>query len=299
MPESLIPLYGGQAAAAGSPSLASLRAVRRVAAPSWVLPGSLADNCRFLAGRVDEAGLLFFETESSLAYGEADLPPDLALLPLAYHVHLPLDLPWSEPDRVADICLALMQSCARLCAPRFAERLAGGAAGRVAGMAAGPAADGGSRPIRGVLHPPGPEHGGARAFAAFLARYGHRGGDSSLLLLENTPENDLAGMVGPAGEANMGFCLDLGHLLACGQERALLRAPVLERTRMLHLSAPGLESGRIRHLPLTALDEQGRETGRRLCREAPADAVLMIELFAWEGVVESLPVLCSWLLPGD
>ena len=43
-----------------------------------------------------EVGIVLFETAGSLAYTEADLPPDLAGLPLTYHVHLPLDLPWQD-----------------------------------------------------------------------------------------------------------------------------------------------------------------------------------------------------------
>ena len=50
----------------------------RLAAPSFVLPGTVAENARFLSGRVDEMALCFFEAQACLKYGENDLPPDLA-----------------------------------------------------------------------------------------------------------------------------------------------------------------------------------------------------------------------------
>lgn len=273
---SVIPVISG-----GDDCLAALRAKRRIAAPSWVAPASLAENCRFLAGRVDEAGLLFFDAKSSLAYDDTDLPPELSLLPLDYHVHLPLDLPWHAPEAAAQICHALLARCAFLAGP----------------------GDGGARAgVRGVLHPPGASSGAApgaarRRLAAFLGHFERLGGDASLLMLENTPDNDLTALADSIRGAGLGICLDLGHLLACGQEDALLRDAVMERVRMLHLSAPGVEAGRIRHLPLTALDGRGLATGRRLCREAPADAVLMVEVFSWPRFEESLPVLLSWLQP--
>lgn len=282
--------------------LAALRAVRRVAAPSWVVPAPLAENCRFLAGKVDEAGLLFFDATTCLAYDGNDLPPDLARLPLTYHVHLPLDLPWHDPAGAATICRALMERCAFL--PATPER--GAPSGRE--REAGPEREVRGKPgIRAVLHPPDCAPQGdrnnagqdaRRLIADFLERFAALGGDPSLLLLENTPENDLAALEESIVEAGLGICLDLGHLLACGQERLLSRTRLLDRTRLLHLSAPGRDGGRIRHLPLTALDGAGRAVGRRLCRDTPEDAVVMVELFSWSGIEESLPVLCSWLLPG-
>ena len=53
-----------------------------MAAPSFVLPGNIVENVRFLAGRVEEVALCFFENAACLAYTEQDLPPDLRDLPL-------------------------------------------------------------------------------------------------------------------------------------------------------------------------------------------------------------------------
>ena len=93
----------------------------RLAAPSFVLPGTVAENARFLSGRVDEMALCFFEAQACLKYGENDLPPDLAEPSesgrLRCHVHLPVDLPWrSAPE--PPICIRAWPCCTRPQVPR-------------------------------------------------------------------------------------------------------------------------------------------------------------------------------------
>ena len=76
-----------------------------IGAPSFVMPANVADNARFLAGRVDEVALCLLEARSCLAYDDEDLPPALADRPLSWHVHLPVDLPW--PASADCRCLTL------------------------------------------------------------------------------------------------------------------------------------------------------------------------------------------------
>lgn len=256
---------------------------RVVAAPSWVMPGTAAENCAFLAGRVDEVGLLFFESAPCLAYGENDLPPGLAALPLSWHVHLPADLPMERPDEAAAICRALLDKAAFL-----------------GGAQAGRAGEGAPLLPRAVLHPPDATGGtGAeKLLDRFAARFAALGGDPARLLLENTRGNDLLRLTGVMREHGMAACLDLGHLLAYEQYALLRDEPLLERAAMLHLSAPGKGKEHASHLPLTALDKTGAKAARRLCRAVPGTAVLMMEMFRWGDIVESMPVLESWLLPG-
>lgn len=253
---------------------------RILAAPSWVLPGTLAENCAFLAGRVDEVGLLLLESEACLAYGPDDLPPDLALLPLRWHVHLPLDLPWNDPGRAARICAALLDKV------RFLT----------AGSRAGPS-------VRAVLHPPvrDPADRGAdaRALAVFANALANGGHDPALLLLENIRGNDLSGLHGFVREAGCGVCLDTGHALAYEQDALWSDALLLEKAGILHLNAPGPAPAVGRHYPLTALDPAGRERCARLCRQAFARAVIMPELFGWQDILDSLGLIRSWLLPRE
>jgi len=77
-----------------------------------VLPADVGTNCTALARHFPELGLCFFETEACLAYTEADLPEGLRALPVRWHMHLPLDLPWGLPGDqgfmpVAEAILAL------------------------------------------------------------------------------------------------------------------------------------------------------------------------------------------------
>ena len=255
---------------------------RRLAAPSWVIPAPLEENCIFLSERVDEVGLLFFETANSLAYTEADIPSTLAGLPLSFHLHLPVDLPWPEPALPAEVCLRLLRkvSLLRDAAPE--------------GMSP-------PRHCRAVLHPPAHDPAdscrAARALASFARAFHDDGGQTSLLLLENLRDNDLTGLAGVIAERDFGICLDTGHMLAYGQESLPRNDFFLERTAMLHLCAPGKDGQKGRHLPLTALDRAGEDLCGRLVCEAPRESVIMMELFDWNDIERSLPFVRSWLLP--
>jgi hypothetical protein len=71
----------------------------RLAAPSCVIPDRVGPNCRALSPLVGEVALMLLETAGCLDYDQRDLPADLPTLNLAYHAHLPLDLPWSDGPR--------------------------------------------------------------------------------------------------------------------------------------------------------------------------------------------------------
>ncbi|GFM37750.1 cobamide remodeling phosphodiesterase CbiR [Desulfovibrio psychrotolerans] len=230
---------------------------RTIAAPSWVVPDTLAANCRFLAGRVDEVGLLFFETKACLAYTRQDLPPDLAGLPLAWHVHLPLDLPWHDPEETARVCLALMDKVAFLGARRavlhppqpcrMSQEAAGGNSGGRAEFSG--SAEAGKACAGGMCSDT--VAAGEESAAAFAARSGRAleifarlwrgtGRDTRDCLLENVRGADLTD-VWPVIEAqDYGVCLDTGHVLSYGQHGLLGMPGLRERLRMVHLNAPGV-----------------------------------------------------------
>ncbi len=277
------------------------------------MPGDIAENCAFLSTRVDEAGLLFFETTSSLAYTRTDLPASLAGLGLFFHAHLPADLPWGHPAEAAEICRLLLDKAAFLGVKRGvlhppaglpeARRKSGTAAGpenragphaatgAESGLAPGQVACSGTRFPVGSAPLAGAESA-ARRLAAFARAWRKLGRDPADILLENTKENSLHGLAGTILERGFSVCLDLGHVLAYGQPPLPLE--LLRRVRMLHLSAPGKGEERGRHLPLTRLDRQGRQTALGMCRAAPRDAVVMLELFDWRHIEESLPLAREW-----
>lgn len=238
---------------------------KTLAAPSWVFPGSIAENCAFLAQKAQEVGLLFMEGAPALAYGEQDLPPSLAELPLSWHVHLPVDLDWADPAGAASLCLRLMEKADFL-----------GAA-------------------RAVLHPPGPGPAFISRLETFMLYWKRSGRESRDILLENQPESDIARLLEAAEKFEASLCFDLAHGLMAGLTAQSLPGGLMERVRLLHLCAPAPAGQKGHHHPLGALDERGSALGKKLCRSAAPGTVFMLELFHWEYFCASLPVLNAWM----
>lgn len=231
----------------------------KLAAPSFVFPGTVAENARFLAGKVAEVGLCCFETAASLAYTDVDLPPDLAHLPLRWHLHLPVDLPWAEGgEAAAEAALAVLGKV------RYLE------------------------PHLAVLHPPGEllaKETMEQALAVFAQRWNESRGPG--LLLENICGFQLAELGADfLDRHSLGVCLDVGHLLGYAQAE-LLASDLPERARLLHWSAPGPNQGQDRHLPLDALTREQQEVVKALWPRISPKAVHLLEVFHWEGVTAS------------
>lgn len=219
----------------------------KVAAPSWVIPGTVAENCRFLDGRVDEVALLFFETKSCLAYTVEDLPHDLNGLGLSFHIHHPLDLPWDEGgERVAQVVLALNEKAAHL------------------------------SPQAHVVHPPAAGKEAGQLLRDFATAVSAGGIAVETVLFENIKENSLLGLVETIRQCGMKICLDLGHILAYAQHGLLREEQLFGLVRMVHLNAPGKDG---RHLGLDQLDRHGFETIDVLLSLIDKDGVVTIEVF--------------------
>lgn len=236
-----------------------------IAAPSFVMPGTVGENACFLSGRVAEVGLCLFEAQACLNYGPDDLPPVLADLPLSWHAHLPVDLPWEAGGAAAAfLALAVLDKVTYL-SPRFA-----------------------------VLHPPGVAHGDAAQQAALLARFAVAWRQRSRIpvLLENIGGCPLTDMLEVFEGGDFGVCLDVGHLLGYGQNRLRETPQVMERVRLVHWSAPGDGD---QHLPLSFLAPSQRTTACQTAAALPADVTHLVEVFHWGGVEASLPVLNALL----
>ncbi len=237
-----------------------------IAAPSWVTPGSIVENCRFLAGRVREVGLLFMESESSLAYGRDDLPLELRDLPLSWHVHLPVDLRWESGRKEAEICLKLMDKLEFLDVRRA------------------------------VLHPPVLRDAdeALRLLEEFTGAWLGGGREARDILLENINGASLVPWERFIVGWDCSLCPDLGHILSYGHEDLLRRPELLCRARMAHLNAPkpGKPSW---HGPLSLLGGTAELTARKFFRALPPDCVHMLELFTWRDIEDSMPVLRNWL----
>lgn len=231
-----------------------------LAVPSWVIPGTIAENVLFLQGRVPEVGLCFFECEASLAYGKADLPGWLADLNLEWHVHLPLDLPWSNgASTVANICLKLHDKIHWL------------------------------QPKAFVLHPPANNKSCKKKLAQFAQIWTKS--TKRRILLENTEDCDVF-CLGKyfLDEYNYSFCLDLGHALRYSQFR-LLETDFAQTARMIHWNAPAPGGGR--HLGLGLLAEEHRAFAEKIIKTTRPDVTHMLEIFDWNQIVQSIPVLAK------
>ncbi|MDD3312847.1 MAG: cobamide remodeling phosphodiesterase CbiR [Pseudodesulfovibrio sp.] len=227
-----------------------------VAAPSFVLKAGVAENARFLAGRFPEVGLLLFEGEACLAYTERDLPPDLAALDVAWHAHLPLDLPWGRGlDAAWSVLDRLLDKVAFL------------------------------RPHAFVLHPPA----GPGLLVPLARRLRDRGVDPADVLLENVEESDLCARWEEAREGGFSACLDLGHILAYGQHAVLDLPGLKDAVRMAHVYGP--EGGR--HRSLARLDQTGRELLRYIL-ETFSPRTVVVEVFEEMGIFESIELLAKW-----
>lgn len=242
-----------------------------IAAPSYVWPGTIVENCARLAGQVDEVGLLFFESDACLAYTERDLPRSLAKLGLRYHVHLPLDLPWHEgPEAAWAVVSALLDKCAFL------------------------------SPWAAVLHPPAttvcpatkkwvsPLHPGTDLDHFLDLWIASR--PAVRPLVENTRENDLS-LLWPVIQAReAGVCLDLGHLLAFSQETDKIPG-LWPHVGMVHLNAPGPQG---EHWSLRRLDSSGQKRMAGILARICPGTVLMLEVFTPRDFQESLAVIREW-----
>ncbi len=263
------------------------------------MPGGIADNARFVSGRAAELGLCFFETEACLAYGEADLPEDLARLPLSWHVHLPVDLPWREGGaRAAEVALRLMDKAFFLGARRAVLHLPDGLARLSALGGAQDGVSGGARDGDGVFRV------GRRAWREFAARWQDSGRAVADLLLENQIGDDPCLLLELAGEEGAGLCLDFSHWLMTLGPEILPEEEFLRRAALWHLNAPG-EAGS-GHGALTELTLSQQAWAREVLHWSRgassvafrAEPLLMLEIFSWEKITASLPLLKSWLVEG-
>ncbi|MFP5257522.1 MAG: cobamide remodeling phosphodiesterase CbiR, partial [Acidobacteriota bacterium] len=181
---------------------------------------------------------------------------------LAYHLHLPLDLPWRLGGETA---YAVME--------RLLEMT------------------GHLSPWGYVLHPPTD----ASALADFVRAFAAAGRDPARLLLENTDAVSPTETLALAKELGCSLCLDLGHMLAMGHPLPTDDPELVARTAMLHVYSPfgpeGPPTGRSHlHRTLTCLSPEGRDILQWMLSHLRPQT-LVLEIFAPMHLVESLAVI--------
>lgn len=276
-------------ATAEFPDQAPWRCHYPLAAPSWVIPGGVTENAVFLAGRVDEVALCFFELQPCLEYTEQDLSPRLSTLPLSWHVHLPFDLPGMHSGPKG----------------KWADGMSG------VGEAAAGAALGLMRKIDflkpggAVLHTPAkdiPPAQSRRILIEFVESWRQAGRLTSELWLENTNDSDLLEFEDIIIEYDLAVCLDIGHVMAYTQNALLQADALLERIRLVHFSLPGEGAALSRHFPFSpdpGRSGTGTATGRLdflpdLLQRLKPGTRLLPEIFSWRGYTDSAVFLDSY-----
>lgn len=234
----------------------------RIAAPSFVWPGKVGENCYLLQDLVDEVAIVLFEKDACLAYTDKDLPSDLNSLNLTYHVHLPLDLTWSLGGiRVFEEVKLLYNKVAYL------------------------------KPWGFVLHPPNSK----KAFYSFYQAWIDHGFQGSQLILENIEANDLVNMWSEIEKTGCSICLDIGHLLAYGQENILSLPGLYQRVSLVHLYGLEMEG---RHMSLAHLSSEGKDILQSILGRISKDCVIVLELFDPDSFHESLNIFYDWFRNG-
>jgi len=241
----------------------------RIAAPSFVIPGSYQANAELLAGAVDAVELLFFESRPGHSLpqrGEIEALGALAReRKLDYLLHLPIDLQLGSVDPAVRA-----ESRRRLLGVWELGRSL--------------------RPAQVVLHlEPGPlqaeERGDwvARAAAeveALLAA----GCDPRRLCLE-TLDFGVEAPAEVAARCDVRLALDLGHALRDGLPALELLERHARRADLLHLH--GVAAGRD-HLSLEALDSAWLQRLAASLRAQAFAGVLCIEVFEAAALARSL-----------
>ena len=84
-----------------------------------------------------------------------------------------------------------------------------------------------------------------------------------------------------------GLCLDLGHLVRYHQTD-LLEPALLSQTAMVHWN---LTDATGRHLPLTAMGQKHEGLFSHVMEHVATNWLHVLEIFDWEGVAASLPIV--------
>lgn len=229
----------------------------RLALPSWVIPGTVSENAHFLHGKVREIALCCFEIRSCLNYTCTDLPPELALLNVLWHVHLPLDLDWKKgASEVAEQCLALREKVLFL------------------------------HPHAFILHPPAHCRDPRPLLETFSKIWHSRKGER--LFLENSSYFDARLLNQHFMEQHsFSFCLDPAHAIFFAQED-LLNSTLPEKAELLHWNAP---AGRACHRSLIHLSQVELCLFRQIASRLSPHALHVLEIFDWRQILQSIPIL--------
>lgn len=249
----------------------------RLGATSFVLPASVSENVAFLADKVDDVQLLFFESS-----GKSQLPHNLdtvllkslaADYDLSYTVHLPLDLDLASP-----VAARRSESVGEIC--RIVDQVAG------------------LSPLSYDLHLAYCQEGDKEAWlAAIDSSLSHLsrelGSRTARVAVENIhyPFREVRSLVLSHG---MSLCLDFGHALYYGDDIA---AMIDDIPRASHIHYHGVEDKDHK-----ALTSRQRDLTNRIgegMRSSDWDGVFTLEVYEQTALYNSLLELAeAWGMDG-
>ena len=144
-----------------------------------------------------------------------------------------------------------------------------------------------------------------RAWKNFVTYWQDSGRSAQDILLENQPGDEPQVLLNLAESQDAGLCLDVSHWLLTHGPEILPEQDFLRRVALVHVNAPGPE--KTGHAALTELSvaEQAwvAEVLRAIfaCRAGDAEGgcqrntLIMLEIFSWNKIAASLPLLQTWL----
>jgi sugar phosphate isomerase/epimerase len=251
----------------------------RLGTTSYIIPADLLSNVNFLADKVDDIELVLFESDEITNLPDAATVKMLKEVAeqhdLTYTVHLPLDTWMGHEDesvrrRSVDKCLRVIECTASLSPFTYVIHFHGDHPGESPSLDLARWIDGHRRSVGRLLQDVNP-----RDLCVETLDYAYD-------LIEDI-----------VSDYGLSVCLDIGHLLLCGQGPEDYLDRYLPQTRVIHIH--GVENGNdhrsLAFLPaglLNTIMEQ-LESGSTNSR------VLTMEIFDERAFNQSLDILSSFV----
>jgi sugar phosphate isomerase/epimerase len=239
-----------------------------IACPSFVYPAGYVDNVRHLAPYVDEIQLLFFESRAQ-SLPSHELIRQLADLAgtesISYNIHLPSDLFAGHPEakerrRAVAVLRQVLDRCAPLAASTYTLHL-----NRNPDECAALAVDRWQTYLVDAVEQILPPHVNRRQISVETLDY---------------PFEQVAPVI---AAADLGVCMDMGHLMVHGVDITTFFERWQDRIRIVHLH--GVD-GASDHLPLDRL--AGREMRAALDILQAFSGVVSLEVYSHADLNTSL-----------
>jgi sugar phosphate isomerase/epimerase len=258
----------------------------RIGTSSYILPDHILPNIRYLAPKVDDVELIFFETPDA---SNMPTPPELDELrqlaqdhQLTYTIHLPLDAALGHADpaircRSIGQCLKVMTLTQPLDPFACVLHL----------LAPDSAPD--APPAHAPVIAPDAFTRWQEALDRSLTELAQRA--PAMPICVETLAYPFEWVAGLVTQHRLNVCLDIGHLLLTGQDVEAAIRRYGAQTRVIHLH--GIENG-VDHKHIGALDSHLLDLLFTWLASDPAERVLTMEVFSQPDFLKSMETLARY-----